>query len=104
MYTYIHICVYMYIYDYIYRYIYAGACMLSHFSHVQLFATLWTIACQDPLSVALSRQEYYSRLPCPSSPGNLPNPGIKPTSLISPELAAGSLPLALTREPIYWSL
>ena len=85
-------------------YIYVGACMLSHFSHVQLFATLWTIACQDPLSVALSRQEYYSRLPCPSSPGNLPNPGIKPTSLISPELAAGSLPLALTREPIYWSL
>ena len=62
--------------------------MLSRFLHVQLFATLCTIACQDPLSVGLSRQEYYSGLPCPSSPGNLTNPGIKPTSLISAVLAS----------------
>ena len=34
------------------------ACMLSCFSPVQLFATLWTIACQAPLSMRFSRQEY----------------------------------------------
>ena len=40
------------------------------------------IACQAPLSMGFSRQEYWSGLPCPS-PGDLPNPGIKPTSLLS---------------------
>ena len=58
-------------------------CMLSHLSCVQSFETLWTIA---PLSVWFSRQEYWSGLPCPS-PGDFPNPGIKPASLISPALA-----------------
>ena len=53
------------------------ACMLSHFSSVQVCATLWTIACQVPLSIGCSRQEYWSGLPCPL-PGDLPNPGIKP--------------------------
>ena len=61
-------------------------CMLSHFNHAQLFVTLWTIACQAPLSMGFPRQEYWSGLPFPS-PGELPNPGIKPTSLTSPELA-----------------
>ena len=51
--------------------------MLSHFSHVQLLATLWTVACQAPLSMEFSRQEYWTGLPCPP-PGDLPNPGIKP--------------------------
>ena len=55
-------------------------------SCVQLFATLWTAACQTPLSMGFSRQEYWSGLPC-CPPGNLPNPGIKPASLISPALA-----------------
>ena len=55
-------------------------CMLSCFSHVQLFATLWTIACQAPLSMGFSRQEYWSGLPLPS-PGDLPNPGTEPMSL-----------------------
>ena len=41
-------------------------CVFSHFSHVQLFATLWTIVCQAPLSMGFSRQEYSSGLPCPS--------------------------------------
>ena len=41
--------------------------VLSRFSHVQLFATLWTVACQAPLSMEFSRQEYWSRLPCPNS-------------------------------------
>ena len=61
------------------------ACMLSHFSHVQLFATLCTVAGQAPLSMGFSRQEYWSGLPCPPS-GNLPNPGMEPTSLTSPVL------------------
>ena len=57
-----------------------GIVVLSHLSHVQLFATLWTVACQAPLSMGCSRQEYWSGLPCPS-PGNLSDPGIKPVSV-----------------------
>ena len=49
---------------------------------------IWTGACQAPLSVEFSRQEYRSGLPFPAS-GDLPNPGIKPVSLGSPELAGG---------------
>ena len=41
------------------------ALMFSHFSHVQLFVTLWTIACQAPLSMGFSRQEYWSGLSFP---------------------------------------
>ena len=40
-------------------------CMLSHFSHVQLFATLWTVAYHAPLSMGFLRQEYWSGLPYP---------------------------------------
>ena len=61
-------------------------CILSHFSHVWLCVTLWTIACQAPLSMRFSRQEYWSELSCPPA-GDLPNPGIEPSSLISPALA-----------------
>ena len=50
-----------------------------HFIIVQLFATLWTVAYQAPLSMGFSRQEYWSGLPFPS-PGDLPNAGIKPGS------------------------
>ena len=50
-------------------------CVLSHFSRVQLFVTLWTVACPAPLSVGFSRQEYWSGLPFPS-PGGLPVPGL----------------------------
>ena len=60
--------------------------MLSCFSCVQLFATLWTIVCQAPLSVGFSRQEYWSGLPCPA-PGDLPHPGNEPASLMFPALA-----------------
>ena len=60
--------------------------LLSHFSPVLLYVTPWTIAYQAPLSMGFSRQEYWSGLPSPS-PGNLPNPGIEPTSLMSPALA-----------------
>ena len=64
-----------------------GTCVLSCFSRVPLFATLWTVA-WVPLSMGLVRQEYWSGLPCPS-PGDLPNPGIEPESLTSPALAGG---------------
>ena len=60
--------------------------ILSHFSCVQLSATLWTKACQASLSMGFSMQEYWSGLPCPR-PGDLPHPGIKPASLTSPALA-----------------
>ena len=62
-------------------------CLLSHFSSIWLFVTLWTIA-QAPLSMGFSRQEYWSGLRCPP-PGNLPNPGMEPVSLMSPALADG---------------
>ena len=55
-------------------------------SRVRLFATLWTVAHQAPLSMGFSRQEYGSGLSFPS-PGDLPNPGIKPTS-VPPALAS----------------
>ena len=59
---------------------------LSSFSCVWLCATLGTIVHQAPLSMGFSRQEYWAELPCPP-PGNLPNPGIEPTSLVSPSWA-----------------
>ena len=55
-------------------------CMLSCFSCVWLFMTLWTVACQVPLFMGFSRQEYWSGLPCPP-PGDLPDPRIEPASL-----------------------
>ena len=60
--------------------------MLSRFSNVWLFVTPWAVACHAPLSTRFSRQEYWSGLPYPP-PGDLPNPGIEPTSCISPALA-----------------
>ena len=58
------------------------------FSHVQLFVTLWTVALQAPLSMGFSRQGYWSGLSFPP-PGDLPDPGIEPMSLMSPALAGG---------------
>ena len=62
--------------------------MLSHFSRVQLSVTPWTIARQAPLSMGFSRQEHWSGLPYPP-PGFIPNPGVKPVSLMSPALTDG---------------
>ena len=59
-------------------------------SRVQISVTPCTIACQAPLSIGFSRQEYWSGLPFPP-PGDLPNPGIKP---MSPAYQANSLPLS----------
>ena len=55
------------------------------------FATLWTVACQAPLSMGFSKQEYWSGLQLPS-PGDLPNPGMESVSLGIPALQADSLP------------
>ena len=54
-------------------------CVLHCFSCVQLFKSLWTVAHQTPQTMGFSRQEHWSRLPCPS-PGDLPDPGIQPGS------------------------
>ena len=51
-----------------------NVCMLSHFNQVWLFATPWTVVHQAPLFMRLSRQEYWSGLPCPA-PGDLSDPG-----------------------------
>ena len=59
---------------------------MCFFSHVQLFVTPVTVACQAPPSMGFSRQEYWSGWPCPP-PGDLSDPGIEPTSLKSPALA-----------------
>ena len=64
-------------------YIMLRVCVLSHFSHVRFFAIPWTVACQAPLSMGCSRQEYWDGLPCPP-PGDLPDPGIEPASPEAP--------------------
>ena len=60
--------------------------ILSRFSHVPFFVTLWTVACQTSLFKEFPSQEYWSGLPCPS-PGDLADTGIKPRSLMSPTMA-----------------
>ena len=72
-------------------------CMLSCFSHVQLFVTPGTVARQAPLSVGFSRQEYWSGLRCPP-PGDLPDPGIELKSLKSPVLAGDFSTISATWE------
>ena len=59
----------------------------------------WTVARQAPLFMGFSRQEYWSGLPFPPL-GNLPDPGIEPTSLVSPALAGNSLPLCCLGSPM----
>ena len=63
-------------------------CVLSRFSYVWFFGTLWTVAHQTPLSMGFSGQEYWSGLPYPL-PMDLPNPGTEFMSPASPELAGG---------------
>ena len=76
--------------------------MLSCFSHVQLFVILWTAALQAPLSMGFSRQEYWSGLPFPP-PGDRPDPGIEPTSLMSPALAGRFFTTSTTWEASLFS-
>ena len=74
------------------------ACVPSPFSVSDSLWPPWTVARQAPLSVEFSRQEYWSEWPCPP-PGDLPNPGIKPTSVRLLHWQAGSLPLVPPGRP-----
>ena len=76
----------------------ACVCVLSCFSCIQLCDS---IKCSPPgpSSMGSSRQEYWSRLPCPT-PGDLPNPEIKPKSLMSPAVAGRFFTLVQTRKPL----
>ena len=71
-------------------------CLLC-FSPVRPLAALWTVAHQAPLSVGFSRQECWSGLSC-SPPGDLPDPGIEPVSLVSPALVGGFFTTSATWE------
>ena len=71
-------------------------CVLSCLSHVRLFATPWTAVSQAPPSMGFSRQEYWSGLPC-LPPGDLPDLGIQPTSLMSLALAGMFFTTAATK-------
>ena len=73
-------------------------CMLSRFSRVHLFVTLWIVAQQAPLSMGFSRQENWSGSPGPTLE-DFHDPGIKPTSLVTPALQADSLPLSHQGSP-----
>ena len=74
-----------------------SAYVLSRFSHVQLFVTLWTVAHLASLSKGFSRQEYWSGLSCPP-PGNLTEVGIEPASPTSPALAGRFFTTSFTWE------
>ena len=70
-------------------------------SHVWLFVTPWTVAHRAPLPMGFPRQDSWSGLLLPS-PGNLPDPGIKPVSLMSPALAGGFFTTAPPRSMIFY--
>ena len=78
-------------------------CVLSHLSRAQLFVIPWTVACQAPLSVGFSRQEYWSGLPF-LPPVDLPDPGIEPACLTSPALAGGFFTSSTTWEAHFISI
>ena len=69
-------------------------------SRVQLFVATWTVAHQAPLPMEYFRQEYWSGVPFPT-PGDLPDPGIEPASLVSPALAGGFLTTGTTWEALF---
>ena len=72
----------------------------SCFSCIQLFVTLWSVACQAPLSTGFSKQEYWSGLPC-LLPGGLPDPGIETVSVYVSCIAGDSLPNEPLGKPRY---
>ena len=87
--------------DSIYWLYHSSACMLSRFSHFWLFAALWTVSYQTPLSMRFSRQEYWSGLPC-LPPRDLPGPGIEPMTLMSPALVGEFFTTSATWEDHTW--
>ena len=72
-------------------------------SHSVMFysVTPWTVAHQAPLSWGFSRQEHWRGLPSPP-PGDLPNPGIEPASLVCPALADGSFTISAGWEALMY--
>ena len=71
-----------------------------------VFATPWTVALQAPVSLGFSRQEYWDRLPFPTS-RDLPDPGIRPASVVSPALAGRffiTVPPGKPRNEKHWKL
>ena len=74
-------------------------CVLSHFSHIQLFKTIWTVAHQAPLFMGFFTQEYYSAWPCPFL-GDLPDPRIKLASFTSPALSGWFFTTSTTWEDL----
>ena len=77
--------------------------MLSHFSHVQHFATLWTIAHQAPLFMGFSRQGYWSGLLHPP-PGDLPDTEIELASLMSPAVGFFTTSATWEASGFWWYL
>ena len=67
--------------------------MLSHFSHVHLFVTLWTITCQVPLTMGFSWQEYWNGLPCGFLQKIFPTQGLNSCLLCLLHWQVDSLPL-----------
>ena len=99
--THTYVCVCACIYTYTFFFIYFPQWFITAYEYSSLtiqccakslqsslLATPGTVAHQDPLPIGFSRRGYWSRLPCPP-PGDLPNPGIEPSSLASPALAGG---------------
>ena len=74
-----------------------GAYMLSHFNHVWLFVTLWTVTHQTSLPMEYCRQEYWSELPCPLLEDYL-NAGMEPYLLCLLHWQTGSLSASPTQE------
>ena len=81
-------------------YVFVCVRVCVYVSCVQLFATLWTVASQAPLSMGFFRQEYWSRLPCPL-PGDLPDSGMELVSLMSPSWADRFFTISTTWEAKY---
>ena len=77
----------------------SAQCFICMLSHVQFFATPWTIAPLASLSMGFFRQEYWSGVPFPP-PGDLPNPGTEWASAISPPLQVDSLAIESSEKPI----
>ena len=89
------------------KYLYSKLILLYWASQVVLViknlptnAVQWTVACQAPLSIGFSRQKYWSGLPCPT-PGDLPDPGIKPLFLMPPALTGRLFTTSVTWEAPY---
>ena len=76
-------------------------CVLSHLSHVRLFASPWTIARQVPLPMGFSSQEYWSGLSS-LPPGDPPDPGIELVSLMSPALFFTIVPPGKPQTGVQW--